>query len=138
MTQTLTERFIKGLHEYDLTEEEVRGWKYYGGSSKCHLNYYKLASKNDVLPEHHTHCACGHPIKENCYITDGERILVLGNCCIKRFLPKKNSGRTCEVCGEPHKNRKINKCNECRIGVCDDCNKECDPRYKKCAKCFFG
>ena len=59
-------------------------------------------------------CICGHDISENCYITDGNIIIVLGNCCIRKYLPKTQCGRTCRICKQPHKNRKNNICNKCR------------------------
>lgn len=109
---TLTERFIRGLQEYNLTVEEVRGWKYCGGNRSRHLNYFKLCCPDDDIPEHTDKCACGHHISENCYITDGVRILVLGNCCIKRFIPK--AKRTCERCDKPHRRTKYNLCFDCQ------------------------
>lgn len=131
----LTKRFIKGLEDYNLSYDEIKNsnWKYCGGNKGRHLNYFKLSCKNDDLPHKVNKCVCGHSIVENCYITDGEQILVLGNCCIKKFIPK--SSRTCEKCGEPHKNRVVNRCNNCRKGVCDECDKECELKYKKCYKC---
>ena len=132
----LSKRFIKGLEDYNLTYDEIKNsnWKYCGGDKEGrHLNYFKLSCKNDDLPHKVNECVCGHRIVENCYITDGEQILVLGNCCIQKFIPK--SSRTCEKCGEPHKNRVVNRCNNCRKGVCDECDKECELKYKKCYKC---
>jgi len=110
----LTERFIKGLQNYNLTYDEIvnGNWKYCGGRTGSHLNYFKISCKDDDLPEQVNECVCGHAISENCYITDGESILVLGNCCIKKFIPK--SSRTCENCEAPHKNRTVNRCNKCR------------------------
>lgn len=134
MSLDLTDRFIKGLMEYNLTVDEIKNWKYCGGNYNPHYNYFRLCCPNDDLPDYEDRCACGHKIVENCYITDGEQILVLGNCCIKRFIPK--CGRTCEICEQPHKNRKVNRCNECRIGICDKCNNECNKNYKICYKCF--
>lgn len=133
----LTNKFIKGLENYGLTYDEIKNsnWKYCGGRIGRHLNYFKLCCKNDDLPDEVNECVCGHHIDENCYITDGARILVLGNCCIKKFIPK--SSRTCEDCGEPHKNRVVNRCNNCRKGVCDECDKKCDESYKKCYNCTF-
>jgi hypothetical protein len=64
------------------------------------------------LPEYDNKCICGHFIQENCYITDGENILIWGNCCINRFIEK--SGRTCSNCNQSHRNRKNNLCNKCR------------------------
>lgn len=134
----LTTKFIEGLKKYDLTYDEITNsnWKYCGGRNGHHLNYFKLCFKHDKLPEIETNCVCGHHIEENCYITDGKEILVLGNCCIKKFIPK--SSRTCENCGEPHKNRIVNRCNDCRKGICDVCDKTCDSKYKKCYNCAFN
>ncbi len=143
--------FIKGLKEYNLTNEEIiaEGWKYCGGNEGRHLNYFRIACPGEVLPDQADECVCGHNIVENCYITDGDRILILGNCCIKRFIP--DSGRTCERCGEPHRNRKDNLCSDCRPrcagcdevreglrrGICRDCwpylRHSLSPR--KCAEC---
>jgi hypothetical protein len=113
---TLTEKFIRGLESYSITFSEVflSQWRYCGGDKGPHRNYYKLTHPDYELPPHTDECVCGHPIKENCYITDGEQFLVLGNCCIKKFLKKENSGRTCGRCGQPHKNRSDNLCKACR------------------------
>jgi len=131
----LTNRFIKGLKEYNLAYDEMVNWKYCGGNRGRHLSNFKLCCKGEELPNKVYECICGHAIIENCYITNGDEILVLGNCCIKRFIEK--SDKTCEICEEPHKNRKVNRCNKCRIGICDDCGKKCDEDYKKCYSCAF-
>lgn len=113
----LTERFVKGLAKYNLTQDDIvkSGWCYCGGNQGSHHNYFKIYFNNMVeLPYQERQCVCGHHIVENCYITNGEDILVLGNCCIKRFLPKDKSGRTCRLCKKPHKNRKNNLCHDCR------------------------
>ena len=134
----LTNRFIEGLKKYDLSYDDIinSGWKYCGGNQGRHLNYFKLQEGGSwELPSYEEECVCEHSIIENCYITDETRILVLGNCCIKKFIPK--SSRTCEYCEEPHKNRVVNRCNKCRKGVCDVCNKKCNKKYKKCYNCAF-
>jgi hypothetical protein len=135
----LTRKFIEGLKNYDLSYEQIskQGWKYCGGDTGSHLNYFKLFWDDDDLPPHANECVYGHQIKYNCYITDAdeEQILVLGNCCIKKFVPK--SSRTCEKCGEPHKNRVVNRCHACRVGVYDGCGKKCNKSYKKCYNCAF-
>lgn len=136
MTVELTKKIIEGLSNYNLTPEIIadNGWHYCGGNSGRHLNYFKLCFPLKKLPTWTNKCICGHDISENCYITDDDEILVLGNCCIKKFVPK--STRTCEICKEPHKNRIVNKCNSCRKGVCDECGKTCNDKYKKCYDCF--
>jgi hypothetical protein len=137
-TLELTNRFIQGLKNYDMTYDEITStkWKYCGGNIGRHLNYYKLCWKGRTLPEHTNKCVCDHDIDENCYITDGETILILGNCCIKKFIPK--STRTCERCGAPHRARIVNRCDTCRLGTCDVCNKPCDRFYTKCYRCKFN
>ena len=163
-TMNLRKRFINGLKEYNLTEEEIKNWKYCGGNQGRHFNYFKLSCPNEDLPEQVDECVCGHYIQENCYITNGDEILILGNCCIKKFIPK--SGRTCDDCGKPHQNRVINKCNDCRpknisknktcedcgkphqnylvnkcndcrVGVCNECSSRCNPKYKLCYTCYY-
>ena len=133
----LTERFIKGLQNYNISFDEIKAGKfrYCGGNMNRHLNYYNLLYPDKDLPPLEDNCICGHHINENCYITDGKQTLVLGNCCIKKFIPK--SSRTCEICGDSHRNRVVNKCNECRMGICDICSKPCNPLYKKCYNCAF-
>jgi hypothetical protein len=118
MSIELTKKFIEGLKNYNLTYLDIvnNNFHYCGGNNERHLNYYKLCFNNKELPEKIDKCICGHKISENCYITDGKIILTLGNCCIKKFLPKDKSGRTCEKCGKSHKNRKVNLCNNCKNG----------------------
>lgn len=140
----LTQQFIRGLKEYNLTYEQIKTWKYCGGNRDRHLNYFKLCCPGEDFPEYVDYCVCGHKIFENCYIMAEEStnfyqkgdILVLGNCCIKKFVPK--SSRTCSKCGDPHRNRSVNRCNSCRYGICDLCDNICNKKYTKCYKCKFG
>jgi hypothetical protein len=134
------DRFKKGLKDnYDMDYETIKiDWKYCGGDTGRHLNYYRLCYKKAKLPEHHNYCVCGHFITENCFITDNKQLLVLGNCCIKAFLVK--NGRTCEDCGNSHKNRIINKCNDCKnkekYKYCSVCKCEKHPNYIKYSRCY--
>lgn len=139
---SVSDRFINGLKKYNLTIEEIQSglWSYAGGDSGGHYNYWKLihrATSVKKIPTHQEKCICGHKIVEQCYITNGERFIVLGNCCIKRFIPKELSGRTCSTCHKPHKNRIVNRCNVCRVGVCDICGVLIHRKYKRCYTCFF-
>ncbi len=114
----LSEKFLKGLAEYGLSYDDIKnsGWKYCGGNMNRHKKYFELCFPTMVLSDitHEDYCICGHDIVENCFITDSTEteILVLGNCCIKKFVPM--CTRTCEICKSPHKNRKDNKCTTCR------------------------
>ncbi len=108
-----SKRFENGLAKYDICLEDLReNWKYCGGETGRHLNYYNIVCPDEEILEHEDKCVCGHRIKENCYITDGRFIITIGNCCIKKFL--KNTTRTCELCGASHRNRKDNRCKTCR------------------------
>jgi len=124
-----------------LSIENMKSYKYCGGNTiGRHLNYWKLFNKNNKYPQpsHTNKCKCGHHIEENCYVIDKntEDIVVLGNCCIQKFCPD-NNNRTCEICNEKHKNRVVNRCNKCRLGKCDICDKKCNDKYSTCYECKF-
>lgn len=133
---SLTNRFIEGLKKYNLTYDEIKknNWRYCGGEKERHFRYFELFFGHRNLPERTDECVCGHHIKENCYITDGEYVLILGNCCIKKFGINL---RRCDKCNEPHKNRTVNRCNKCRVGCCDKCGKNCKEQYKTCYNCHL-
>jgi hypothetical protein len=154
-TDSLTERFLEGLKQYNLTYEEIKQWKYCGGNKTFgKLNDFKLCFPSGDLPTKSNVCMCGHDIKYNYYITNGSDILILGSCCIKKFIPKHK--KTCEKCGAFHRNRIINLCNGCRDDIiiptkCDNCEvlhrrkdnlcKECrrieDSLLNTCSRCAF-
>jgi hypothetical protein len=104
---------------------------------------WEQAFKGKERPNHKDRCLCNHHIKRNYYIKhidDDEKILILGCCCIKRFLNKK--GRRCDMCDELHKNRKTNRCNKCKDKrVCSICNEKYElcilnDNEKKCYDCI--
>ena len=138
----ITDRFIRGLKKYNVTQEEITSgsWKYVGGDTGRHLNYYRVVFRDKELPGKKTKCICDHIIRENCYIRnrDSDILLVLGNCCIKRFLPANKAKRTCEICNKTHRNRIVNRCNQCRKGLCDKCSCIIPIKYRKCIKCHFS
>ena len=117
-SKVVTNRFIKGLVKYDLTLEEIQSgdWRYCGGNREHRRKYFHLSQPGREHPEHEVECACGHDIQENCYITNGDKFIVLGNVCINRFLPHNLAGRNCSNpdCRRRHKNLKVDKCNICR------------------------
>ena len=115
----LSERFKRGLENYDLTLQEIieSGWKYCGGDYDSHKNYWILLfGENEPLLHHEDECVCGHSITNNAYICNRAEteFLVLGSCCIKRFIDK-GCRRTCSRCGTPHQNRRDNYCKKCRV-----------------------
>ena len=131
----LYKRFLSGLKNiYDLSYNDIKDWEYAGNNESGKKYYYLRFPKSKKLPEYEDNCVCGHAIIKNCYITDGRRILVVGSCCVEKFMPN-GLKRLCSKCHSPHRNRKINKCNDCRIGYCDICNTTIDPDYKTCYPC---
>jgi hypothetical protein len=140
MSIDLTKKFIEGLKNYNLTYNDILNNNFYycGGDNNSHLNYFKLIYNDKKLPEKKEKCICGHEIRDNCYITDGNIILILGNCCIKKFLPKDKSGRTCEKCGKPHKNRKYNICNDCKYNLSFEEQKQQKELIKKRERIYIN
>lgn len=127
----LSERFVRGLAEYNLTIEEINSgaFRYAGGDGgymedkykrarnryNRHYRYFELCLPEYEFPPYQDHCVCKHHLVENCYIYSEEKgFLIIGNCCIKRFMDADKAGRTCEKCKAPHKNRKWNLCNRCK------------------------
>ena len=115
-----------------------KGWIYAGGDFDEHQNYWKIFSKSyfykSYTPGFKSKCVCGQELTRNCWIYNPKenRIKVIGSECINKFLDKR---RTCSICGDEHKNRKVNRCNKCRQGLCDNCDKKIDIKYKLCYKC---
>lgn len=115
---TLHYRFHGNLKELSISKDEyTKEWVYAGGSgSSNHVNYFhRRFPGRDFLPEK-DYCLCSHFIVENCYIENilTNELVIVGNCCIKKFLPSENASRTCGICKQPHKNRTNNLCNQCR------------------------
>tara|TARA_R110001606_G_scaffold378844_1_gene538660 strand:+ start:81 stop:650 length:570 start_codon:yes stop_codon:yes gene_type:complete len=60
-------------------------------------------------------CICGHDIHENCWLMNTinrDIAPVIGNCCIKNFLPELKI-RKCNLCNKPHKRIVYDICFEC-------------------------
>jgi len=111
----ISKRFENGLNKHKLNIDDLNKFYYIGGEIGIHNKYYKLFTNNAPLLTHTDKCICGHKIKNNCYISNGDIILIIGESCINRFLPTKKK-RICSECFAPHRNRlKTNKCNICKI-----------------------
>lgn len=137
------DKIKEGLLEHKVSLEEfLTIYKYTGGdgnrwkddddrnSQQCaHIAYWtQTRGLWSQYPEWVDKCICGHWVKENCYvvnINDYDKLIPLGNCCIKQFLGDK-SGRTCGKCEAPHVNRKYNLCNKCKPQA----------GWNKCEKCY--
>ena len=132
-------KLLKGLKEINLTMDDlIKNYKYIGGNKGDGLKRFKRLFGDEKLPEQQDNCICGHEIIDNRYLMNDEgEIVVVGNCCIKRFLPKDFKQMKCKECGTPHKNRKVDYCNECRYHYCEKCGKTKKGTYPLCSKCYF-
>ena len=145
---SLSKKFWKGLEEkHGLTYEDIikEGWAYAGGDSNSHYNYFLLITRwiNLMQPPHLERCVCNQKIHYNCYIVNRvkTKIIVIGSCCINSFMPDGKKGRTCDICEKPHRNRKVNKCNNCR-DKCSRCKTDITSRfgyekYERCRSCEY-
>ena len=88
------------------------------------------------MPEPVDECVCKQAnLRYNCFITDGDRIIVIGRICMLQFLPVQAKGmmsRRCERCYKPHRNRKDNFCKECRILIQEE--KEAEENQQRLKK----
>jgi hypothetical protein len=136
---SLCQRFIDGLKYHNLTLEDIEeNYRYAGGDYDEHNRYFMLCFQEEQRPPFSSNCVCSQNIFRNAYITDGSRFVVVGSCCITRFVPRERRRRTCNICGAPHKNRVVNKCNKCRVGRCDKCDESCSHSYNTCYDCKNG
>lgn len=108
-----TRCFHESLRELSVNNDDnyIDEWVYAGGDTGRHLNYFNIRYCGKIdIPMSSSRCICSHPIVENCYIENilDNKLVVVGNCCIKKFLKNNNKNRTCGICRTSHKNRKDN------------------------------
>lgn len=118
------------------------GFVYAGGDFDSHKNYWPIFARSyglsvDKLPKFKSKCVCGEEITRNCWVYNPKtrRMKVIGSDCIKKFGLE---GRKCSVCNVVHRNRLVNRCNDCRKGLCDICNKKISLKYNKCYRCTYN
>lgn len=114
--------------DYNITFEDFVKYEYCGrhrgddkedSTTEAGERYFEILFGERAFPEIQEKCICEHDIIINCYVTkdinikDG-LIVIVGSCCIENFLEKKFA-RLCSECKNPHKNRKDNLCNSCRL-----------------------
>jgi hypothetical protein len=134
------QKFKEGLTALGISENDLSYFKYCGGNKGSHKNYFLMQNMINDAPLDVEFCICGHKIKEQCYLADIReeyRVLSIGNCCIKRFIPVENQGRQCERCGERHRNRSDNLCNGCRsLCTTNGCNNTKAYQRQICQQCI--
>lgn len=137
------EKFFENLAELSNNPDNpLEEWRYAGGDTGEHEEYFKTLFGNKQAPPHESYCICEHYIEENCYLQNkisGE-LIVVGNYCIKKHMPKNQAGRTCSDCEQPHKNRKDNFCKDCREKrkrACPRCNEKRETKKQEiCNSCI--
>ena len=126
-------RFKEGLKK--ITGDDSLVNYVYAGGNVCgaELAYFHTKNPGVSLPGHKLECVCTHEILKNYYIkhVPTKMIVVVGSCCIKRYLPEDNQRKTCSECGAPHKNRTVDMCNECRPGCW-----KCGDKYASIDQCW--
>jgi hypothetical protein len=137
-TIKMHQSFLAGLEERGITPDEFKEYKYAGGNKGSHYNYYLICGLLDDEPEPSNICVCSHKIKENCYlVNDNNDVLIIGNCCVKKFVPEENQGRRCLKCNDKHRNRKDNYCNNCReLCINEGCTNNKKIGKKQCHECI--
>jgi hypothetical protein len=85
-------------------------------------NYKEEDNLTEIFKEIY-YCVCKQSIKHLCFLhnknyKDNKKpeYLLVGSCCITKFMPNGLS-KNCSNCGEIHKNRKDNFCNNCRTNI---------------------
>lgn len=161
----LHKKFVSGLkNDYAMTDEQIKEvqekWWFCGGRAHYKIessgniedfiypeylwweSYFKQYFPNEPLPDQIDECVCHTKILYNCYITDGNEVLIIGRCCKNHFIV--NSGKTCSRCRKSHRNKKDNYCDDCRILIQQEkiklsetcqCGKKRDSKYKYCFQC---
>ena len=137
----MLQTFIDNMKEEGYTIKELNDFVYIGGSGYYtndhtradneigfkdtpQYNYYMRFWKDyltmkeirKVRPDTNK-CICGHDIMENCWLIkeNGNTIdiaPVIGNCCIKNFLPELKI-KHCDICNAEHNRWKYSVCKEC-------------------------
>ena len=120
-------RELKRISMIDDDDNDVNGihvnvkdlWKYAGGNTGSHLNFYNGLIPKPPMPEHQDKCLCGTDILRQRFIQHKitGKLIVVGSECITDFISKMR--KTCQyringvVCGKEHKTLKYMICKEC-------------------------
>lgn len=142
---------ILQLIDYD---DFLSNWKYIGGTSNsssnkilnkirhedyllCNYGIDELYINKGILQDH---CVCGVKIYQRIFISDGKRVITIGNECVVTFFEnecKYHFSKKCSICESYHNNRLGTLCNNCRIGKCMNCGIDINKNYKKCYSCKY-
>jgi len=112
----ISQKFLNGLKQHQMDYLDIKDWIYCGGNQDSYYEYFKLCYPDAIAPTE-DNCICGNGISICCYIRENvdapvEDILIVGSCCIKKFLPN-GFTRFCTNCNAEHKRYKHNICFDC-------------------------
>lgn len=133
LVENMWEKFLVGFEFRGYDREEIINFKYVGDNyTDTGMNYWRM---NNIgkYPPCSLYCICNHYIIRQAYIYDGKDVLVVGCCCIKRFI-KSGLNRTCMMCKKKHQRRNTDKCNSCKT-KCFTCWGKCEERFVNCILC---
>lgn len=120
--------------KWDIIKDVEKNWWFCGGrdtrpNSDAYCPYdtrtwerlWRHQFGEKPMPDASEFCVCRHDdLRYNLYITDGQRVIIIGSKCMYQFLPRIASQvktKHCELCMKPHKNRSNNYCKDCRITI---------------------
>lgn len=135
--RSIYERFIKeGILKLITLEDFISNWRYIGGTRNHNdidddkLTEGKLKHEKYLLRIHKInwydidcnylkdHCVCGTPIQQRIFISDGKKVITIGNECVITFFEeecKKDIDKLCTGCKKVyHRNRIGTLCNVCK------------------------
>lgn len=157
MSKLQPNNFFIGMKKLGYTKKQAKEFRYCGADTNdTTRNYWNLTSKNKQLPAKKYKCICGKNITNNYYITNDKDVLIICSNCNKNNI--KHNKKSCEKCGENHRNIKDNFCNACRKDrieyfdqcdlcknyesfaiynsiICDNCINETKLKANKCSNC---
>jgi hypothetical protein len=144
-------KYLYGLYTYGITfKQHTTEMMYYGGNGNSivcskHLeHYFKMGGTMETMPICKDLCICGVKIVENCFVVfrddpNGYKKprLIIGNCCIKRYIPFECRAKKCYKCDTLHDNYKSSFCDSCRK-TCPQCGetKKNVVEAEICKKCI--
>jgi len=116
----ISSEFLEGLKEYEIGYDEIQDWEYCGSNKGLQLQYFVLKFPYKNIPYRAYNCVCGNNIIHNYYITDGDNIIILGDCCIKYFASKSVTTNTlvknvCLTCGFKNRSGEDEDCYKCKL-----------------------
>lgn len=93
-----------------VSEEVLKRWS----------DLWKHYFPNRPMPQPTEVCVCKQKhLRYNCYITDGNEVIIIGRICMYQFIKKAKDymKKKCSKCFQTHRNRNDNYCKKCRVIV---------------------